>query len=361
MADMQRFGAEYEGPETLGGPAGASGAAGSLGMSVITGRGPVATLKDYAREVAAYTHGHGRFLASMAGYGPCHNQEEVMEAIGYRADSDLDNPPGSVFCDPGAGVYVHWDQVDGMAHVDSGYFITEDGRVSRKGESSGQVAEDRGSREKGLGGISASEKELEEIFFRTYGKSKRDEALRREHLSKGSRRPQMPDLGSLNYKQDNAAASYLIVDGYNVIFAWDELKELAQVNLDGAREALLEALSNYSAYKKCGLLVVFDGYKVQGNPGTQMRYAGLDVVYTKEAETADRFIEKTIYELGRKYKITVVTSDRPVQMAALGDGAARMSAREFRAEVLGTSEEIRQKLAGQKRTIEKNRPFEGKL
>ena len=281
-----------------------------------------------------------------------------MAASGYLPDSDLDNPTGSVFCEHGAGFYVQWDQVDGMAHVDTGYRIDADGCVV-KGSVSGTSGNDGKNREKGLGGISASEKELEEIFLRTYGKSKRDEALRREHMSKGSRRPQMPDLGSLNYKMDNAAASYLIVDGYNVIFAWDELKELAKVNLDGAREALLEALSNYSAYKKTGILVVFDGYKVQGNPGTQMRYAGLDVVYTKEAETADRFIEKTIFELGRKYKITVVTSDRPVQMAALGDGAARMSAREFRAEVLSTSEEIRQKLAGQK--TEKNRPFEGKL
>ena len=271
MADMQRFGADCEGPETLG------------NMSVLTGRGPVATLKDYAREVAAYTHGHGRFLASMAGYGPCHNQEEVIAASGYLPDSDLDNPTGSVFCEHGAGFYVQWDQVDDMAHVDTGYRIDEEGRVIMGGSGgSGAAGGGRDSREKGLGGISAS-----------------------------------------------------------------------------AREARLEALSNYSAYKKTGVLVVFDGYKVQGNPGTQMRYAGLDVVYTKEAETADRFIEKTIYELGRKYKITVVTSDRPVQMAALGDGAARMSAREFRAEVLSTSEEIRQKLA--KQCLEKNRPFEGKL
>jgi len=349
MADMQRLGAEYEGPESLG----------ASGMSAITGWGPVATLKEYAREVASYTHGHGRFLTSMAGYGPCHNQEEVAGAIGYRADSDLDNPTGSVFCEHGAGIYVQWEQVDDMAHVDSGWHITEDGRAVRG--STEEKSGGSGKKERGYGGISASEKELEEIFLRTYGKSKRDEALRREHLSQGTRRPQMPDLGSLSYKADNAAASYLIVDGYNVIFAWDELKELAQANLDGAREALLEILSNYSAYKKTGILVVFDGYKVQGNPGTQMRYAGLDVVYTKQAETADRFIEKTIYELGRKYKITVVTSDRPVQMAALGDGAGRMSAREFRTEVLSTSEEIRQKLAGRQRTMEKNRPFEGKL
>ena len=149
------------------------------------------------------------------------------------------------------------------------------------------------------------------------------------------------------------------MDGYNVIFAWEELKALAAVNLDSAREAFLDILINYQGYRKMGILVVFDGYKVKGNPGTQMKQAGLDVVYTKEAETADRFIEKTIYELGRKYKITVVTSDRLVQMAAMGDGAVRMSAREFYQEVMAVSEEIRQKL--QKQRPERNRPFEGKL
>ena len=178
-------------------------------------------------------------------------------------------------------------------------------------------------------------------------------------MAKGSRRPQVPDLGSLTHKEDNSGESYLIVDGYNVIFAWDELKEMAAVNLDSAREAFLEILIHYQGYRKVGILVVFDGYKVKGNPGTQMKQAGLDVVYTKEAETADRFIEKTIYELGRKYKITVVTSDRPVQMAAMGDGAVRMSAREFYQEVMAVSAEIRQKL--QQQRPEKNRPFAGKL
>lgn len=345
MADLQRMGAEYEGPDTV------SGLGNSIDVSVLTGKGPVATLKEYVREVAVYTHGRGRFIASMAGYGPCHNTDEVLAACGYEPDLDIDNPTGSVFCEHGAGVYVPWDKVDDMAHVDSGY---------RVGGNPDEGSKDK-DRIRGLGGISASEKELEEIFLRTYGKSKRDEALRREHLSKGTRRPQMPDLGSLNYKTDNSAESYLIVDGYNVIFAWDELKEMASVNLDSAREMMLEILSNYSAYKKTGMLVVFDGYKVQGNPGTQMQYAGLDVVYTKEAETADRFIEKTIFELGRKYKITVVTSDRPVQMAALGDGAARMSAREFRTEVMSTSSEISKKIAGQRSKLEKNRPFEGKV
>ena len=154
---------------------------------------------------------------------------------------------------------------------------------------------------------------------------------------------------------------YLIIDGYNVIFAWDELKELAAVNLDSAREAFLDILGNYQGYKKMGMVVVFDGYKVAGNPGTKVDYGEIKVVYTKEAETADRFIEKTIYEMGRKYDVAVVTSDRPVQMAALGDGARRMSARDFYTEVTAVSEEIRAKLAARKNSQEKNRPFEGKL
>ena len=149
---------------------------------------------------------------------------------------------------------------------------------------------------------------------------------------------------------------YLIVDGYNVIFAWEELKKLAAVYLDSAREELLEILQNYRAYKNIGMVVVFDGYKVSGNPGTKLKYGDLEVVYTKEAETADRFIEKTAFEMGRKHSIKVVTSDRPVQMAAMGDGAMRMSAREFYEEVANSSDEIRQRLVRQKKTP--NRPFE---
>jgi predicted RNA-binding protein with PIN domain len=260
------------------------------------------------------------------------------------------NPTGSVFCDHGAAVYVDWQQVDEMAHVDSGYRISDGGLVAS--------ASVRGGERKSSD-ITASAKELEEIFLRTYGKSKRDEALRREAMSKGTRRPSSDYIDSFpqpNWKHERGKGMpFLIVDGYNVIFAWDELKALAQVNLDSAREAFLDILGNHQEYKKMGMVVVFDGYKVAGNPGTKQEYGNIKVVYTKEAESADRFIEKTIYEMGRKYDVAVVTSDRPVQMAALGDGAQRISAREFYQEVISTSEEIRQKLKGQKR--EKNQPF----
>ena len=359
MADLQRFGASCE--------AQSEPAASGTGRTVLTGQGPVSTLRDYQREVAAYTRGNGRFLASMAGYRPCHNQEEILENKAYRPEQDLENPTGSVFCEHGAAVYVNWDQVDQMAHVESGFRIAgPDGGLEQVGVPGSGAGYGAGGKQAGAGGIggngltAAGEKELEEIFLRTYGKSKRDEALRRAHQSEGTRKPPAPEnFPTLNWKGDNGAQPYLIVDGYNVIFAWDELKELARINLDGAREAFLEALGNYQGYKKMGIMVVFDGYRVPGNPGTRQRYGDVEVVFTKEAETADRFIEKMTYELAWQYKIMVVTSDRLVQMAAMGDGAARMSAREFYQEVMGTSEEIRSKL--QQQVLSKNRPFEGKL
>ena len=341
MADMQRLFAKCSLPEiTAGGE-----------MNLLKGSGPVATLQDYQRECAAYTKGRGRFMAIPDGYRPCHNQEEVVAAIGYSPESDILNPTGSVFCDHGAAVYVDWQQVDEMAHVDSGFRIVGNDVI----EDTPALPDGRRSRS----GITASAKELEEIFLRTYGKSKRDEALRREAMSKGTRRPPSDIIENFpqpNWKHERGKGQpFMVIDGYNVIFAWDELKALAQINLDSAREAFLDILGNYQGYKKMGMVVVFDGYKVAGSPGSKQEYGQIKVIYTKEAETADRFIEKTIYEMGRKYDVAVVTSDRPVQMAALGDGAQRISAREFYQEVINTSEEIRQKLKTQK-TI-KNQPF----
>lgn len=358
MSDMQRLGASCSLPEVDQ----------TINMSIITGEGPVSTLRGYQREVSVYTRGEGRFEAALCGFRPCHNEAEIIAEKGYRPEEDIENPTGSVFCDHGAAVYVDWQQVDSMAHVDSGYII-EDGRCIRKGNrvaASGGALATAGGREGSRGQLSAAgEKELQAIFERTYGKSKRDEALRRDAMSKGTRHRRID--GPENFPQPNwkhemgKGQPFLIIDGYNVIFAWEELKELAAVNLDSAREAFLDILGNYQGYKKMGMVVVFDGYKVAGNPGTKVDYGEIKVVYTKEAETADRFIEKTIYEMGRKYDVAVVTSDRPVQMAALGDGARRMSAREFYTEVTGVSQEIRAKLASQKGRAEKNRPFEEKL
>lgn len=358
MSDMQRLGASCSLPEMDEG----------LNMTVITGEGPVSALRDYQRDVNSYTGGEGRFETALCGFRPCHNEDEVIAEKGYRPEEDIENPTGSVFCNHGAALYVDWQQVDDMAHVDSGYII-EDGHCIRKGERAaalGGTSATAGGNEGVRGQLSAAgEKELQAIFERTYGKSKRDEALRREAMSKGTRR--RPGDGIESFPQPNRkhemgkGEPYLIIDGYNVIFAWDELKALAAVNLDSAREAFLDIMGNYQGYKKMGMVVVFDGYKVAGNPGTKVDYGEITVVYTKEAETADRFIEKTIYEMGRRYDVAVVTSDRPVQMAALGDGARRLSAREFYAEVTGVSEEIRARLQVHKGRLEKNRPFEGKL
>lgn len=354
LTDLQRLGAKGELSAAEGTADGrnSSTAVALQQMALIVGEGPVSTLSGYQREIAAYTKGRGRFFTTPIGYRPCHEQETVVTAAAYYPEQDLENPTGSVFCQHGAAVYVPWDAVDEAAQVEQTYSVTAE--TEKTTGAAGMQAKKRRT-------AAASEKELNEIFLRTYGKSKRDEALRRARISEGSRRgPRMDEaFPKLNWAGDAAKAQFFLVDGYNVIFAWEALAALAKENLDGAREALLEILANYQGFKDVEMIVIFDGYKVAGNPGTHQQYGNMQVVYTKEAETADRFIEKTVYEMGKKYRITVVTSDRPVQMAALGDGAARMSAREFYTEVMGTSEEIRQLL--RKQVQAHNRPFAGKF
>lgn len=362
LSDMQKLGGECSSPEMQ-----------DPSTSVITGKAPVSSINDYQQEVMAYTKGTGRFSVFPAGYGECHDSRQVVENMGYRAESDLDNPCGSVFCMGGSAVYVDWDEVDEMAHVDSGYRITEDGRVENHPlyyDAAGLPEElllndnghGRGSDSRA--GKNVPQKELDEIFLRTYGKSKRDEELRRRQLSGNNKKPARPKTMSgsfpkLERKPRKNVKPYYIVDGYNIIFAWTELSELAAVNIDSAREALIEVLQNYSAYKKVGMTVVFDGYKVSGNPGTKQRYGELEVVYTKEAQTADRFIEEAVYRMNGDFDVTVVTSDRPVQMAAMGDGAAGLSSRDFYGEVVNASEEIRRLLGRQRRQA--NRPLDGKF
>ena len=350
---------------------------------LITGIGPIATLKDYAKEVAAYTKGTGLFSTMPAGYLPCHNQDEVVAACGYRADADLENPTGSVFCEHGAALFVNWDEVDAMAHLEPEASVRADGSVALKGEGAAEEetitgnADSRRTRKGGSDSIKAGNDELEAIFLRTYGKSKRDEALRREHMSRKTQGGSAAHTLKTEHASSSASAARIspksakapaqkplyVIDGYNVIFAWEELAELAKLNIDSAREALIDILENYMGYRNVDIVLVFDGYKLAGNPGTKTSYekmsgdaALLQVVYTREAQTADRFIEKTVYEFGRKRQITVVTSDRPVQMAALGDGAARMSAREFFAEVSSADSDIRERLRRQ--TVQRNLPFE---
>ena len=310
MSDLQRMQASFSQPAMDG------------EMAVLTGTGPVVLMRDYQTEVIAYTRGHGRLFMSLKGYEPCHNTEEVVEAIGYDSESDLDNPTGSVFCSHGAGFVVNWDQVEEYMH-------TESREKMRKEE------------EKMVSSYAApsviDEEELKEIFERTYGPMKRE---RYSNTSRTVSAETYKEKYHIKKKED--VEEYLLVDGYNVIFAWEDLKELSKVNIEGARGKLMDILCNYQGYKKNTLILVFDGYKVPGNPGEVTKYHNIYVVYTKEAETADQYIEKTVQQIAKKHRVTVATSDALEQMIIIGQGAHRISARDLLDEIKMTNQHIRE-------------------
>lgn len=361
MSDMERLGAKCELPDMSDDGT----------VSVLRGQGPVATLRDYQREINTFARGRGRIMAAMEGYADCHNQEEVVAEIGYDPDTDGRNQAGSVFCEHGAGVYVDWQDVAKLAHTEACVKLVsaDDGESKAVLESAGGPGNSPLSAGpgRGIGGSAAAEKELDAIFEKTYGKSKRDEQLLRARQSEASRRShlksgEIENFPQPKWKKDDGGGErerHMFIDGYNVIFAWQELKALADVNIDSARDALLDILGNYQGYTKYNIMVVFDGYRVAGSPGSTEKVSGLDVVYTREGEKADSYIERSIYALGRRCEVTVVTSDRLVQMTALGDGALRLTAGELYTEVSNTSEEIRAKLA--KSAFAPIRPFEGKF
>ena len=348
MTDIQKMLGEFDPPKTEG------------EMTVLTGSAPVVTMRDYQKEVISYTSGRGRFSCTLKGYYPCHNQEEVVEAVGYDPEADLENPTGSVFCAHGAGFVVNWDQVEEYMHVESGW--NAPAGQETKSEKPVTAKNWKEENEKYL----ATEKELEEIFERTYGPIRKlgeePPAGRSVKGWKKSRRDPLEGYGksSSAYKQKktpDGEKEYLLVDGYNIIFAWEDLKELAAVNIDGARERLMDILCNYQGFKKSTLILVFDAYKVKGNPGSVETYHNIHVVYTKEAETADQYIEKTVHEIGRKYRVTVATSDQLEQVIILGQGGQRMSARELLEDVIEVSHQIRE-TARQKSSSEKNYLFD---
>ena len=329
-------------------------------LSVLKGKAPVLTMRDYQMEVTSYTRGRGRLTCSLKGYEPCHNAEEVIEQTGYDSEADLENPTGSVFCAHGAGFVVNWDQVDEYAHLEllvNDYFANEDQipeyydteMVSSTVSAAARGSAGRGERSGGTDYI--TEDELEEIFSRTYGPIKRER--NRFNRNKGLERIE----ASVTYKPKVKQEEYLLVDGYNIIFAWEDLRALARMNIDSARDKLMDILCNYQGYRQNTLILVFDAYKVKGNPGSVTKYHNIYVVYTKEAETADQYIEKTVHDIGRKYQVTVATSDALEQMIIWGQGAARLSALGLREEVEKASGEIREtwqeKLPG-----ERNRPFQ---
>ena len=348
MTDIQKMFGEFDPPKTEG------------EMTVLTGSAPVVTMRDYQKEVISYTSGRGRLSCTLKGYYPCHNQEEVVEAVGYDPEADLENPTGSVFCAHGAGFVVNWDQVEEYMHVESGW--NAPAGQETKPEKPVTAKNWKEENEKYL----ATEKELEEIFERTYGPIRKlgeePPAGRSVKGWKKSRRVPLEGYGksTSDYKQKktpDGEKEYLLVDGYNIIFAWEDLKELAAVNIDGAREKLMDILCNYQGFKKSTLILVFDAYKVKGNPGSVETYHNIHVVYTKEAETADQYIEKTVHEIGRKYRVTVATSDQLEQVIILGQGGQRMSARELLEDVIEVSHQIRE-TARQKSSSEKNYLFD---
>ena len=308
LSDLQRMHGRVEPPETAG------------DMAVLTGSAPVEQLRDYGREVAAYTRGRGRLSCTSGGYAPCHNQDEVVAAMGYDPERDVENPPGSVFCAHGAGYNVKWDEVKAHAHVDSGLRLGEEPPE----EESAPVR----PRPQSYAGSLEQDKELQAIFERTYGKVERN-AFRPQP------RPARTSLDDKKYsiRAQDRGPEYLLVDGYNIVFAWDELKAAAKENLDAARQMLMDILSNYQGFKKNVVILVFDAYKVPRSVQDVTRYHNIYVVYTKEAETADAYIERATYEIGRHHRVRVATSDGAEQLIILGHGALRLSASTFRAEV----------------------------
>jgi small GTP-binding protein len=341
-------------------------------MSILTGTAPVATMQEYQQDVTAYTRGQGKLSCTLQGYEPCHNEDEVLAASTYDPELDMVNPASSVFCAHGAGYIVDWYDVYDMMHVkeDPGFALAGMEDVLRNITSEPTEADEdnrkRMARERqDVGAPVYDEKELEDIFVRTYGSNSRENAAYNkagfnrhnksvseadwyvkkaaEHGKSKTAGAQTPSVGSKTadtgiarpgaYRKQKGEKEYLLVDGYNVIFAWDDLKALAAVNIDSARDKLIDVMSNYQGYVGCELILVFDAYKVKQNPGSITKHGNIHVVYTKEAETADMYIEKTTHELGRKYKVTVASSDGLEQLIIMGQGALRMSSRGLREEV----------------------------
>ena len=332
MADVQRMCGSFHAPETL---------PNSENTVRLTGRLPVATARGYAREVAAYTHGLGRWAVLPAGYDACHNTGEVLAAAGYDPDADTDNPADSVFCSHGAGYLVKWDEVPARAHVSSGLE-----RRLGAAPAAGQTQEEdeanaRRRRASAYCGTLEQDKELLAIFERTYGKIKRRGGV--DDAKKAARAAlHTAPAASVPAAPVPAGPDYLLVDGYNVIFAWDALRRLADGSLDAARRRLMDILCNYAGYKRCVPILVFDAYKVRGGAREVEKYHNLYVVYTREAETADMYIERATHELAREHRTRVVSSDGAEQIIVMGHGALRVSARAFEEEVNAVEKEIRE-------------------
>lgn len=327
MSDIGQMNGSFEGPE----------AEDKQGMVRLTGTAPASEMRDYQREVWAYTKGRGRITLTLKGYEPCHNAEEVIEEIGYDSERDVDNPTGSVFCVHGAGFLVKWDEVPEYMHIKEDFLAEKPGI-----EQDEVMAVQMGNHCNYSGGYSSSyddDPELLTIMEREFGSKQKE---RERYSSYRKQTVSTPVRHTTVIKENEPKKEYLLVDGYNIIFAWEELNELAKASIDAARNKLMDILSNYQGFIGCTLILVFDAYKVKGNQGEVQKYHNIYVVYTKEAETADQYIEKTTHEIGRKYKVTVATSDALEQVIVMGQGAYRISARDFYEEVERTEKQIRE-------------------
>lgn len=331
MADLDRMQGEFSAPEQDG------------SMALLTGTAPVSTMRNYQRDVISYTKGRGRLTLSLSGYEPCHNAEEVITASGYDFDSDLQDPAGSVFCSHGAGFVVPWDEVKQYMHVESPLAKQlakeQQERELREADErlkamAADVAADSSSGSRGNGGSSLSfydDKELQAIFTRTYGEPKRK--LVSDYDSRTVIRAKNASPVKPVKEKEEPEDEYLLVDGYNIIFAWEDLSDLAAVSIDAARYKLMDILSNYQGFRKICVIVVFDAYKVPGGVEKVQKYHNINVVYTKEAETADQYIEKVAIRIGRRYRTTVATSDGVIQLIIRSQGCILWSARDFREEI----------------------------
>ncbi len=317
ISDIQQMSGRFDPPDTMGDTA------------LLTGSAPVSAMRDYWQTVVAYTRGQGRLTCSVRGYEPCHNEDEVIAAIGYDAERDTENSADSVFCEHGAGVVVKWQDVPAAAHLSPDVLSEPKPQAEPAAAPVRRSVPYASSREE--------EKELRAIYERTYGEVKQRAFQPTKPKSDTTVRRTVPPRPT--------GPEYLLVDGYNIIHAWDELKEMAAINLEAARRMLMDILCNYQGFKKCIVILVFDAYRVKGNPGSVEHWNNIHVVYTKEAETADTYIERATYDLAKEHRVRVATSDNLEQLIILGHGAIRVSAREFREEIENAEGQISEVIA----------------
>lgn len=331
MTDIQRMFGNFNPPETVG------------EYSVISGTAPVSTMYDYSRDVVQYTHGKGKLMCTLKGYEPCHNAEEVIANIGYDCDGDTDNPCDSVFCSHGAGYNVKWNEVKSHMHLPSALSAPKSTYTDNDIKTTFSGCKNKDN-------LFALDKELMQIFEQTYGPIK-NRSVNQNHFTftENNDNKSKNKIENKKYKSVKIpkydGTEYLLVDGYNVIFAWNSLKKLSQDNIEGARNTLINILCNYQGYKKCEVILVFDAYKVKGNTREVEKVNNINIVYTKEAETADMYIEKVSHKLAENHKVRVVTSDALEQLIILEGGALRVSSREFLYEVQQAEEDIRNIIA----------------